>query len=205
MIGFELALLIGLSILLILLVFLRRRGHDPSYLFFLSLFWIYLLFVFKETLFPIPLFMRQYALPFDERVNLVPFFFGKYATARSIFLSAGLNTLLTIPFGFGIHFIVRLKDRDFIWLPLAVGLGIETLQLFLSLLIHHPYRVIDINDVIFNASGVLTGYAFFKAFARLYLAVTQQVGIARRGLLAYMYAVTARLQGGKKRSERSEV
>ncbi len=194
MIGFELAFLIGLFALMILLIFLRRRRYNPTYLFFLAVFWIYLLFVFKKTLFPIPISINQHPSSFDWRINMTPLFFGEYANARSIFLNAGLNTLLTVPFGFGIPFITRLRARDFLWLPLAVGFGIEMLQLLFSLLIRNPYRVLDINDVIFNALGVLTGYAFFRVFARAYQAFVRWVGVTRTGVLAYVYQVTARSQ-----------
>lgn len=56
----------------------------------------------------------------------------------------------------------------------------------------YPYRVIDINDAILNAFGVLIGYGMFRIFAWLYLRVTQRFASKHRGLTAYIYDVARR-------------
>jgi glycopeptide antibiotics resistance protein len=189
---------VGILILVVLLIILSRRKHNPSYLFCFSIFWVYLLVVLKETIFPIPLsgdmveVMRE-ETAFMSGVNLIPLYFGPFASTsiRAIFVSSILNVILTVPFGFGVSFIAQVRTRNFFWLAIIVGLGIESIQLVISLALRYPYRTIDVNDVLFNALGVLIGYGFFRFFAWLYLTMTQRFKIEHRGLPAYIYDVVS--------------
>jgi glycopeptide antibiotics resistance protein len=99
------------------------------------------------------------------------------------------NILLTIPFGFGISFILRLKSKDFLWLALLVGIVFETIQLIISLVFRSPFRAVDINDVILNAIGVWLGYGFFRIFGWLYLYITQKFEINNKNEFGYIYDV----------------
>ncbi len=184
--------LIGLVILSVLLLVLWRRKHDLSYLFCFSAFWVYLMLVLKETIFPIPLGCGGSSYIFRVSVNWIPFYFGDRAAAEAILRGVVLNTLLTLPFGFGISFVMRVRFWDMLWQPLSVGLGIEALQLVISAIVHCGYRVIDVNDVIFNASGVLIGYVLFLICAGLYYWAIRALDIQPRGLAAYFYKVAAR-------------
>jgi len=190
MIDFELIGLIGLLGLTAALVIQRRRGRSLEYLFFFAIFWIYLLFAVKETLLPIDIsadyleVMRR-EVSFTDRLNLIPLFYGPYATLESISASAGQNILLTVPFGFGICFLIRLGPRVFLWLGFAVGLGIEAVQLAVSIPLGFPYRVTDINDVLANAVGVLLGYIGFRLFAWAYLGLLERTGWQPAGLAKY--------------------
>jgi len=56
------------------------------------------------------------------------------------------NILLTIPFGFGINFLARVRPKGIFWLAPAVGLGLELAQLCISLLSRSGSRASDIND-----------------------------------------------------------
>lgn len=191
----ELTWLIGFLFLAVLLAILWRRKHTISYLFCFSLFWVYLLLVLRETLFPIPLsgdmfeVMRK-EMPFMAGVNLTPLYFGPLADIRVVGREIVLNIILTIPFGFGIHFIAQYRAKGFLWLAIGAGLGIEGMQLMISLLLGFPYRAIDINDVLLNIIGVFIGYMLFKIFALIYVNVTHQLKIEQRGLLGYIYEVS---------------
>ena len=195
LIDFELShLCIGLAILAIFLILLRLQGRSWSYLFFFSIFGIYLLGVVANAVFPIvipdPEVLAQN--PFHLSLNLIPFYFGDCSLPELCLRNIFENILLTVPFGFGISFIARLKARDFLWLPAAVGLGLETIQLLTSLATRSSFRVIDINDVLLNALGVLIGYAFFRLFAWFYLKITERIGAPLGGIFAYIREITSR-------------
>ena len=96
-----------------------------------------------------------------------------------------------MPFGIGINFIAQLRMRSYVWLPFAVGLGIEEMQLAENLAVGYPYRVVDINDVWMNAIGVLIGYGAFRLFAWVYVAVTDRLNFKPGGLWAYIYSVAS--------------
>ena len=169
---------LGILFLLIVLIILCCQKHSLSYLFFFSVFWIYIMFVVKETFFPLQIngtyvdVMRQNS--FLSGVNIIPFYFGQFGLSPEIAINTAENIILTIPFGFGINFITHIKPKSMFWLSLLIGFGIESIQLIVSLLLKYTYRVIDINDVIFNATGILIGYGLFRLFAWLYLAITKK-------------------------------
>lgn len=172
-------LLIGVGVLAALLLFHQRQKRSPSYLICFSLFWAYLLFLLNVTLFPIPVdiagawFPNERVLFILTHVNLIPFsyvdFFNKYV----VFVEIVRNIFLTIPFGFGINFIARVKSKNILWLGVAVGFAIEIAQLVVSLAIGGAYRTVDITDILLNMAGVWLGYGLFKMFALSYLRLIQ--------------------------------
>ena len=89
-------------------------------------------------------------------------------------------------------FEARTRKWHFIWLPALVGLSIEGLQLVISLLLGYPYRVIDVNDLIANAAGVLLGYAFFRVFRWAFLELARGARFKPGGWLAYLLEVASR-------------
>lgn len=195
-----LAWLVGFLILALLLIVHWRKQRDISYLLCFTIFWIYIMFVVKETIFPIPFSgdmvdMMKKDIVFMSRVNLIPLNFGKFAfiSAEGIIINSVLNIILTMPFGFGVSFIAHVKTKDFWKLAILVGLTIESTQLAISLVLGFPYRTIDINDVIMNAIGVLLGYGFFRIFAWLYVTLTQRLGIKHKGLSAYVFDVVSNI------------
>ena len=191
---FPYPLLAGLGMLVILLVLLRRK-RSHSYLFCFSLFWLYLMFVVSQTIFPIPILeglgMRSPAANILSSVNLVPFNYGRLFDNRpKIFLLETFgNILLTMPFGFGIPFLVRFKPKSFPWIVISPGFAIETAQLLFCLLAGAVYRSVDINDVLMNTIGSLLGYALFRGFAKLYLAISDHLKLKQSGLFAYISEV----------------
>jgi glycopeptide antibiotics resistance protein len=189
--------LIGLAILIGILAILRRRKSSLSYLFFFSLFGIYLLLVAGVTLFPMPFTpgFRQPAWLILSRVNLIPFDYHMFWGLDPIFVFLRVilaNVGLTMPLGFGISFIARIKGRAIPWLALAAGVRIEATQLGFSLLLGLAYRGVDINDAMMNGLGVLCGYGGFRFFSWLVVATAQHFKINPKGLLAYVHTIASR-------------
>ncbi len=189
---------IGILALIVVLAILWRRKHNLSYLFFFSIFWVYVMFSLDKIFFPIEIngefveVMKQ--IPLMSQVNLVPFYFGQHPLSTVGFIGIINNIVLTVPFGFGLNFISRVRMKDFLWLSITISLGTEVIQFVISLILKYPYRVVDINDALLNAMGVLIGYGLFKAFAWLYLTMTQWFKIEHGGLSSYVYNVTHQTQ-----------
>lgn len=201
---FPFPLLIGMVIWVVFLAVLWHRKNNFFYLFLWSVFWVYLLFGVSLTLFPIPIADRagdtaswQSTLYILSRVNLIPFDYHRYYTLNPTYIffrEILANILLTAPCGFGISFITHFKARHVFWLALGVGFGIEMAQLGLCLALGVYYRGVDISDALMNALGVLFGYGFFVLFSLLYGAVTNRFRLEHKGLFAYIYSITGRMQ-----------
>jgi glycopeptide antibiotics resistance protein len=100
--------------------------------------------------------------------------------------------LLTVPFGFGVNFVAHIRAKDLLWLVPAVGVGTEAIQFLISLPLRYLYRVVDVNDAILNALGLLIGYVTFRVFARLYRGLIQRFNVKTGGLAAYIQEVASR-------------
>lgn len=183
---------VGIALLVIVLLLLRRENYSRSYLVLFSVFWLYLLLVLSVIIFPIAPLPENYA--FRLRTNFVPLDFGACYFRRICAANILGNILLTVPFGFGVSFIARLKAKDFIWLSPLVGLVFEMLQLILALLFRSSFRVIDINDFLLNALGVWIGYLLFRIFGWIYLFVMNKLTLRPRSIFAYIYSVVRQSQ-----------
>jgi glycopeptide antibiotics resistance protein len=193
-------LLAGLGLIFFLLGAQWRRTHRLSYLFCYAIFALYLLALVAVVVFPFSINISAYggwpqqAAAAIARVNWVPL---DYSTIRSTdisvrFTEALLNIFMTVPFGFGVSFVARLKPWHFLWLPLLVGLGTEGSQLAVSLAtMGGGSRVVDVNDLLFNAIGVWVGYSLFALFAWAYRAAARRWQPRLRGLPGYIYEVTS--------------
>jgi glycopeptide antibiotics resistance protein len=182
--------LLGIAILAVLLIILWFQKKCFSYLFFFSIFWIYLLYVVSVVVFPFPVIGIPAGEIFRPSINLIPLYFGSCGVLANIcYMNIIGNILITMPFGFGINFIVRVKARNILWLALVIGLLFEATQLIISLIFKSSFRSIDINDVILNAIGVLLGYGCFMVFARLYLTVTQRFKFKNAGIFEYIHNI----------------
>ena len=183
----------------IVLVFLRRRG--VFYLFFFSVFWVYLLALVSVTVFPFPVRMDGgfrfktiweqigHMVRFNS-LNLVPLYFNNcWDIPRACAIGIQENILMTVPFGFGINFIARLRPRQLIWLAPGLGLLIESTQFALDLILGGAYRSVDANDVLFNGLGVWIGYGLFLVFAWLFLLIARHIRLSQIGFLAYIQNV----------------
>jgi glycopeptide antibiotics resistance protein len=202
-IGYTSTSLLPLGIALLALLGLIRlyRTRSLSYLLCFVVFGVYLLFAVDKAFFPIEISgdyadtMRQ--VPFTSFINLVPFNFGFSLSEMPelVVMQMYQNILLTVPFGFGLSFVARVRPKEFAWIIPATGVGIEAAQLIISLILRYPYHVIDVNDAILNASGVLIGYILFRLFAGVYAWAVRRLDIAPGGLPGYVYDVASRAKG----------
>lgn len=187
---------VGFLVIALLLFLQWRKTHNPSRLLFVFLFAFYLLCVVNWTIFPIHILpYRAVQGRFMDGVNLIPFHFGSGMRLAYALPGIVLNTLLTMPIGFGISFITRFRPRDLFWLVAAFGFGIEGMQLLISLLLGYPYRAIDVNDVIFNSLGLLLGYGFFRLFAWGYAAISNRLNLRLKGLFSYIHQIANQAGG----------
>lgn len=181
--------LYGIAAFIAVLIFLRRKGKSLSYLVFFSLFWLYLMQVASVAVFPFPIGMS--VENFKPNINLIPFDFG-YCDPRGIeqcLRQIYENILLTIPFGFGLNFIAHIKPKKIFWLAAGVGMMLEIIQLAISLIFRASFRVVDINDVILNAVGVLMGYGVFRIFGWVYSHLIQSLKLQPRHIFAYIHDI----------------
>lgn len=184
---------IMLLVLIVILFNQWRRKQNLPYIFFFTLFVVYLMYGIDKVLFPMEISgsfsdaMRR--LPILSSVNFVPFYFGQFGLTAGGLKFLFYNILLTMPYGFGINFLTRMNAKKIVRVSIFLGLGLEMAQLLLSLALRYPYRVVDINDAIFNAFGVLLGYGLFKLFARLYLLIIGQTTNNKDRLSLYLYDV----------------
>jgi len=190
--------LIALGLLILTLFILWRKKRDLWFILCCFIFGVYLLYVIEKAFFPLYIggqfanVMRQQPILLD--INIIPFYFGPFTTFSGALQGLILNVILTIPFGFGIHFIVSIKPKHLFMIAIGVGLTIETIQLILSILLGYAYRVIDINDSLMNILGVLIGYFLFRLFAWIYQLATQHYYIHHNGLSTYIYKMVIRHQ-----------
>ncbi len=157
---------------------IRQRKRGLLYELLSILFGLYIIAVLDAVFFPI---MIPDNWPANlnaadtrralQQVNWTPFHFG--STIRSsAYPEADIqrfqwfdiigNILLTIPLGFGLPYFVPLKPRTIVWVALAVGIFFEGTQLLIKLVCGVYYHTVDINDVIWNGSGVLLGYIAYR-------------------------------------------
>ena len=178
----------AILVLAIILIVLRLRKRKSIYLFVFSLFSLYILFVIDKTIFPIHITDYDHGEFFHPNagINLIPFYFGRSTISRIIYYQIIANIFLTIPFGFGLRFISRVRAKAFLWIPFAIGFGIELIQFIISLALGYLYRVIDINDVILNALGVIIGFGLYKIFSWVYLFLFDRLNFSTEGVTGFL-------------------
>ncbi|HET7628665.1 MAG TPA: VanZ family protein [Bacillales bacterium] len=175
--------------LFVMLQFYRSRRirwiREGGLLLFVSwMFW-----VISVTLFPIPIGIRLEAHP---RLNLVPLVsvmnsikqIGTAYEGDSLFMlhlvlrNVGGNFLLLLPLGFLAPMLwERMLALNSLFLfALVTTIGIETLQLLETLAVGIGHAV-DIDDVIFNASGAVAGYFIYRIAKKYSKSVKKPVGV----------------------------
>lgn len=165
--------LVSFFIWIILCIYqLKIKQKSNTYLLFLTIFYIYIMGVINVTQFPIIIHDDGSASSMREaiaaNVYLMPFPDG---LSVNYLLSAPvvLNIVMTVPFGFGLSFIMTTNWRKIIIAGLLIGLTIEFLQFLVLIINRFHLRLVMMDDVMFNFIGVIIGYALFKLFARTYL------------------------------------
>jgi glycopeptide antibiotics resistance protein len=176
-------------LLIAVLLGLWLRGKSRSYLFFAAIFGIYMIAVLSVVIFPIHIPQANSGFAHQMSFNLRPLHFGRCDFMGLCLRIIYENILLTVPFGFGISFLVNVKSKNVLWLAMSVGVVFELTQLLLSFIFHSPFRVIDINDIILNAMGILIGYAVFRLFGWLHLSIANRFQILSKYSFAYIYEV----------------
>jgi glycopeptide antibiotics resistance protein len=187
-------LLIGIGMLCLILPVLWWRKRSLSYLLFFSIFWVYILAVVRAVIFPIVISNDLIDSEFSVSMNLRPFYFSDCSMFNLCVKDVVDNILLTIPFGFGINFLIRIKPKNILWLSLMVGIVFEFSQLVISLTFRSGFRAIDINDVIFNGIGVLIGYGLFRLFAWAYVRVAKYINLKYMVILSDVYEIALQAQ-----------
>ena len=126
---------------------------------------------------------------------------GRLVEIRPFFISGGvampasqawLNVLLTLPFGFGLPFVLNVRGRDILLIGILFSLGIEGMQLLAdALYLALPTWSVDINDVILNSLGVFAGYAAFRLSSAVYRASIGRLPV-RRGPWSHFHDTMAK-------------
>lgn len=170
-----------------IIVFLRARRKKTSvYLFFFTVFFVYIVSAISYTQFPIYLseaMRTSLGQNVWRNMNLLPFYTLGYESLKTLVL----NILLTIPFGFGLPFIARLRLRQVVFIGVIFSIILEALQLVVALISGFTFRIVDINDVLFNGIGVAVGYALFVVFVRVIHLALDTWDIKQNAFLQYIY------------------
>jgi glycopeptide antibiotics resistance protein len=163
--------------LVILLWYLRRRRRfTAGRLVAAAGFAVYLLMVSDYTIFPL-WFDEKYIETFRDqgrfldKVNLVPFrgWSMEYLTS----IQGWGNLALGMPWGFAYPFVMPASGwRSTVRTGTAFVVAIEFTQLLISGLYGFAYRVTDINDILLNFAGVVSGYGVLRLVALAYQTVS---------------------------------
>ncbi|MEB6551427.1 VanZ family protein [Heyndrickxia sporothermodurans] len=154
------------------------------YLLFFSIMYIYLYNVINITQFPIYVDELQRETFGGQNVwkdmNLIPF--------KDIFnMTSLLNIVMTIPLGFGLPFLIKANIKKITFWGFLSGFLLETMQLLAALYAGYTFRVVDINDLIFNWLGTLIGYLiFFKLFIYLFNYLVDKFKIKHNSIVNYI-------------------
>ena len=147
------------------------RSGQPAFIVAMRvLFVLYLGWVAGATLFPVPVRPGVVALEAAGRgvtVGLTPLAsirdVVRHGTGFAQAWILGGNVLTLAPFGFLLPFAApRLASwRRMALAALLFPVAIELSQLAVSLALGYSYRVTEVDDVLLNFVGVLSGYALF--------------------------------------------
>jgi glycopeptide antibiotics resistance protein len=170
---FPFPFLVSLFLLTAMIVHSRKRGW--AYIIVLILFGVYIMAVVNFLFFPI-FFPGNWPANLTWKdtmrglmeINLIPFYYARIGSIssdlRNILYDIAGNILLTIPFGLGFCFLTKLRDKRIFWVALSVGLFLEGAQLLMKLIFGVFFHSVDINDVLFNALGVVIGWGLYLAW-----------------------------------------
>jgi glycopeptide antibiotics resistance protein len=164
---------VGLLILIAAIVHFRKR--DWVYVILLALFGAYVMAVVDFIFFPI-FFPENWPANLTwkdtirglNEINLIPLYYARIgsmsASLGNILYDIVGNILLTVPFGLGFCFLTGLRDKRIFWVALSVGLFLEGAQLLMKLIFGVFFHSVDVNDVLFNALGVVIGSGIYLAW-----------------------------------------
>lgn len=182
----------------LLIYFRKQQKRSISYLVCFSVFYVYLLYVVKYTMFPLRLFdaqytafMKQAGFNWQNGIQLVPF---RGVSLAYLLSQQGLgNILLTLPFGFGLPFLLATTLGGIAYRGFLLTVSIEFVQLLLNLAYGYRVRAVDVDDIIFNFVGTLIGFGLFRLSCWLYHKIIP-TGSRVPMVWEHMHAVLAKSQ-----------
>ena len=127
-------------LMLVFILFHRwKQTFNLPHVFFLALFSVYVIYGINKVFFPIelcPIFSEEIMqLPITSFVNFIPFYFGQFGLGERELLFLFYNTILTLPFGFGINFLTSMSFKKMVRVSILLGLGLEVAQFLISLVL----------------------------------------------------------------------
>lgn len=160
---------IGAAVLLVWIIISVSRGYSSARKLLVGAFIIYMTLVVAVTIFPI---VYEKGITEPSKLELIPFgttiyfirgVFEGYASVKYVAMQLVGNILMTIPFGIMLPFFIRKKGKGkYVAAALIFPVSIELLQLVMGLVTQTMYRTTDIDDVMLNFLGVLSGYVIYK-------------------------------------------
>jgi len=156
-----------LCVCILLFATIKTKNNQVLFLVLSSVMCLYLFFVIKITQFPIlagEIYAEDLGGHYWRSINLIPF-------KGSFNLGSIQNIIMTMPLGFLVP-LIRTKATSLKQIALVgilAGLIIEAMQLMQLLINTFTFRVIDVNDVLFNFCGVLIGFFCFKIMRSIIL------------------------------------
>jgi glycopeptide antibiotics resistance protein len=160
---------ITIAVLVVALALCVRRRTSPGRTLVILLFIAYISCVAEITMFPIP----KVPVPpgaGEPVLNLVPLKGTLELFRNSVDVAirnAGGNALLLMPLGAFIPYLSRARAAQGALCLFAATLSIEAIQYVGSFIILHAnWRIVDIDDFIFNFAGSLVGLAIYSLIAR---------------------------------------
>lgn len=179
-------ILYGFIILFLILIGLFKFVLHKSYLYllFFTIMFVYLCSVIKITQFPIYMDEYQRAAFGGQNVwkemNLIPF-------KNVLNMTSLLNVIMTIPLGFGLPFLIKANIKKIVIFGFLAGFLLETMQLLTALYAGYTFRIVDINDLIFNFLGTIIGYlVFFKLFKFVFDNLVKKLNIKQNTIIDYI-------------------
>jgi glycopeptide antibiotics resistance protein len=171
---------LAVLVFLIVLVAIWQRTRNWTYCGICAGFGIYCLVAIHLLFFPIRI-VEGMTLADSLRfggINLIPLWFNFSELPQIVLLQILQNMLLTVPFGFGISLVLRRQPKHILGLALALGLSIELIQAGIGVLLGYFYRIVDVNDVLLNALGVLIGYGAWQVLKRIAQRTSQKYSLS---------------------------
>jgi glycopeptide antibiotics resistance protein len=165
-------LLVGLTWIGMLAILRMRKRQGLVSMLFFTIFFVYVVVVLDRTLFQFQsLIALKHFAPHlmlngqgdSNTVDLIPL----VELTHEDLETSLLNVLLMVPFGFGLPFITNLRFVGTVRAGVLFSVVIEVLQLVTGLIGGVTFRIADVNDVIFNATGVVLGYWLLAGFASI--------------------------------------
>ncbi|SET28182.1 VanZ family protein [[Clostridium] polysaccharolyticum] len=147
------------------LFYIMHKQHKIT-LWFLGILEIYILFIFSTGILPIrmPTSDRIVEYNLSDSIQLIPFQSISHLIKNNTLFNRQIigNLILLFPLPIFLGFLN--KNRKYISLFLLSFLSsimLETLQLFINLITKYPSRIIDIDDIILNTTGIIAGLVVF--------------------------------------------